>query len=135
MCLYVCSNGVLTFFLTLTCVFFVSGRLVCYTCQYRTNVYGQFCNKTVTECGEDEVNCMSYHYSNKNNTGIFGKSCAKDKECKNTTKTCEDRVKRQHFLSCSISCCRTHQCNRGSTRRHISISVVLFTLQLSVMFR
>ena len=94
----------------------------------------QFCNKTATECGEDEVNCMSYHYSNKNNTGIFCKGCAKDKECKNTTKTREDLKKKEHFLSCSISCCQTHRCNGGSTRRYISISVVLFALQLSTIF-
>ena len=113
---------------------FILGRLVCYTCQYRTDVYGQFCNKTQMECGEDELNCITYHYSNKNNTGFSVKGCAKDKECKNTTKTCEDLKKHQHFLTCNMSCCQTPRCNRRSTRSHIPISEVVLALQLSTMY-
>ena len=104
-------------------------------CQHRTDIDGQFCNKTVKECDEDKPNCMSYHYLYTNKTEMFGKGCAKDDECKNTTKTCENYEKKnQQLETCAIWCCQKPQCNSGSTQSHILISILAFLLELSIMF-
>jgi hypothetical protein len=107
-----------------------SGPLACYT----TDIDGQFRNKTVKECDKDVSNCMSYYYLYKNNTEVSGKGCAKDSECKNTTKTCETVKKKQAFIArCNIWCCQTSYCNNGSPQIHVLILILAFSLGSSIM--
>ena len=115
--------------------FFTIVHLPCYFCQYGTKIKETFCNKTVKICDEDKPNCLSYNFFYRNNTRVFGIGCGGDNDCKNTSKTCEDFVKKNQDVStCTMSCCEEPRCNRGSVQltHHLLTFILVFFFSLAL---